>query len=261
MGSEPVGLDIDSADAPLKSVGRALAALTLLVDAAPRTVRVTDVARRLEIDSATAHRLLATLVSHRYASRMPNRTYTVGPRSLSMATAWLRRLRAAAAGPLSRVAAATGETVVVVQLLGDYPVALEWRRPQTGAPHLQGPADSYPLWATAGGRALLSVLPKSQRAGLLPEEPFPSLTGQTTTAWSELHGQLRDGIRDGLFFEHGEVDPRLWCCAVPLDRGSGGEVLSLSVIVPGEPSAAQRGRIQRVLRHESRRVGLALSGR
>jgi DNA-binding IclR family transcriptional regulator len=45
----------------VRSVERALAALDFLVDAAPRAVRVTDVAHHLELSLATASRLLATM--------------------------------------------------------------------------------------------------------------------------------------------------------------------------------------------------------
>src|ERR1700754_3890523 len=102
----------------MQSVRRAFAALDVLVASAPRAVRVADLARHLEVSPATASRVLATLVEEGYAARTVDRRYTIGVRSLPLATGWTRRLRDAAMGPAIRVAEQTGEVVVVSQLLG-----------------------------------------------------------------------------------------------------------------------------------------------
>jgi predicted transcriptional regulator of viral defense system len=58
--------------AEIRSVGRALDLLDFMQRAAPAGIRVRDAATHLGIDPATASRLLATLISRGYASRMPN---------------------------------------------------------------------------------------------------------------------------------------------------------------------------------------------
>jgi DNA-binding IclR family transcriptional regulator len=139
----------------LRSVGRAFSALELLVEAAPRPVRVVDVAARLEVDPATASRLLATLTSRGYASRTPQRRYTVGPRSLRMAHGWVERLRGASAGPMERMSRTTGEAVMLTQLLGTQAVPIATRLPpgqhlgslptfDAGIPHAAIPDVAYP---------------------------------------------------------------------------------------------------------------------
>ena len=67
--------------AEIRSVGRALDVLEILQRAAPSGVRVCEVADRLGVDPATASRLLSTMISHGFASRMPDRSYTLGTRS------------------------------------------------------------------------------------------------------------------------------------------------------------------------------------
>lgn len=108
----------------MRSVRRAFAALEFLVSAAPHTVRPTDLAQHLEASLATASRTLATLVEQGYASRTADRRFTVGPRSMVLATGWVNRVRAAAAAPAARVSRATGETVMVSQLLGGEQIPL-----------------------------------------------------------------------------------------------------------------------------------------
>ena len=77
--------------AEIRSVGRALDLLEIMQRAAPAGIRVCGAAAHLGIDPATASRLLATLIARGYASRMPNRRYTLGARSLRLATGWVDR--------------------------------------------------------------------------------------------------------------------------------------------------------------------------
>lgn len=253
--SAPVSPSAPVPDAELRSVRRAFAVLELLVAAAPHTVRVADLARELQVSPATASRLLATLVEHGYASRTAERRFTVGPRSMALATAWVSCVRAAAAGPVGRVASATGETVLVTQLLGDQQVPVLLHQPNGGrgddARVLAGIATPYPLWATASGRALLGSLPPAQRARLLPEEPFPRLTGETLTEWDAVKDMIRAGVRDGVHLERGEVHAGLWCCSVALEPTRADERLAITVICASAPSAARQTRIHRVLREEA----------
>ncbi|WP_214106585.1 IclR family transcriptional regulator [Acrocarpospora catenulata] len=248
-----------SSDGHVRSVQRGLAALDLLVAAAPHTVRVCDVADHLEVDQGTASRMLATLVEAGYASRTPDRRYTVGPRSLPMAVHWLNRLRRAAEGPMGRVSRATGEIVMLSQLLGNVDVPISWLPGRDERPGLPAFDANYPIWATASGRALLSHLSPGAQMQLLPPEPYPRLTPLTTRDWTSLREAIRAGSRRGLHIEQDEVISGLWCASVPLERCAGGEVIALGVVVAGEPTARQRARILNTLADETRDLGFALS--
>ena len=118
--------------AEIRSVGRALDLLDFMQRAAPAGIRVRDAATHLGIDPATASRLLATLISRGYASRMPNRRFTLGARSLRLASGWIDRLLQVAAAPMTRIANGCGETVYLLQLVGSEAVTLarkNWRSP------------------------------------------------------------------------------------------------------------------------------------
>src|ERR1700729_2882377 len=104
--------------AEIRSVGRALDLLDFMQRAAPAGIRVRDAAAHLGIDPATASRLLATLISRGYASRMPNRRFPLGARSLRLASGWIDRLLQVAAAPMTRIANGCGETVYLLQLVG-----------------------------------------------------------------------------------------------------------------------------------------------
>lgn len=254
--SEPADIGPRSA---VRSVERALTALDYLVAIAPRSVRVTDVARHLGLSLAATSRLLATMTESGYASRTGDRRFTVGPRSLPLAKDWMTALRAVAEGPVARAAAATGESVMLTLLLGNTVAPVIWHRPRQRAEELAARVaeieTATPLWATANGRSMLGKLPPAQRSRLLAAVDYPRLTARTPASAAEVNRKIHDGERAGIHVEAGEVIPGLSCCAVGLGPGENGEVLSLSVMSFGQPDET---RMYNVLRREIRDVGNAL---
>ena len=146
--------------AEIRSVGRALDLLEMMQRKAPAGIRVRDAADRLGVDPATASRLLSTLIAHGYASRLPNRRYMLGARSLWLATAWVDRLIQIAAPAMGRVADGCGGTVYLMQLVGSEAVTLARltgdRRTQTDD---MGPG--YPLWAAPAAARCSAACPRS----------------------------------------------------------------------------------------------------
>jgi IclR family transcriptional regulator, acetate operon repressor len=236
--------------AEIRSVGRALDLLDIMQRAAPAGVRVCDAAAHLGIDPASASRLLSTLITHGYASRLPNRRYTLGARSLRLASAWIDRLLQVAAPPMSRIANSCGETVYLLQLVGSEAVTLARLAGTRRAMIDVEVGPSYPLWATAAGRALLGSLPRAQGPALLPPEPFPAFTPRTKTTWADVRAAIAEGCRNGIHAEEGEIDPFLSCCATPLPHGDRDEKLALAVSYESQRPERDRRIIQRALRRE-----------
>jgi IclR family acetate operon transcriptional repressor len=243
--------------AEVRSVGRALDLLDIMQRAAPAGIRVRDAAARLGVDPATASRLLSTLITRGYASRMPNRRYTLGARSLRLASAWVDRLLQVAAPPMARVANDCGETVYLLQLVGAEAVTLARLAGTRRAMIDVEVGPSYPLWATAAGHALLGTLPRHQAATLLPPEPFPAFTPRTRTTWAALALAVEEGRRSGIHAEEGEIDSALSCYAAPLLHPDRDEKLALAVSF--ESARAERDR--RTIRDAVRREWKALAWR
>jgi IclR family acetate operon transcriptional repressor len=235
-------------------VGRALDLLEIMQHAAPAGIRVRDAAAHLNVDPATASRLLSTLIAHGYASRLPNRRFTLGVRSLRLATVWVDQLIQLAAPAMARVADGCGETVYLLQLVGSEAVTLA-RLAGTRRAMIDveiGP--SYPLWASAAGRALLGSVPVVARPTLLPDEPFPALTPSTKTTWPELSAALRDARRSGIYAEEGEIDPLLSCYATPLLDRHRDEKLAIAISFESRRPARDRRFMQQALRREWREL-------
>jgi IclR family acetate operon transcriptional repressor len=240
----------------IRSVGRALDLLEIMRRAAPAGVRVRDAAASLGIDPATASRLMSTLMTRGYASRMPNRRFTLGARSLRLASGWVDRLLQLASAPMHRIADTCGETVYLLQLVGTEAVTLARLSAGRRATIDGEVGPSYPLWPTAAGRALLGTLPAAQSQALLPEEPFPAFTARTKTTWSEVYAAVRAGRRSGIYSEEGENDLFLGCYATPLQQGVQDEKLALAVSFEARRPESERRLIRQALQREWREFAL-----
>jgi IclR family acetate operon transcriptional repressor len=244
--------------AEIRSVGRALDLLDIMQRAAPAGIRIREAAATLGIDPATASRLMSTLMTRGYASRMPNRRYMLGPRSLRLASGWIDRLLQVAAAPMRRIADTCGETVYLLQLVGTEAVTLA-RLGGGRRAMLEGEiGPSYPLWATAAGRAMLGTLPAAQGFALLPPEPFPAITPRTKTTWCEVNAAMRAGRRSGIHAEEGEVDLSLGCYATPLHQGDRDEKLALAISFEAVRPESDRRLIRQALQREWRAFALRI---
>ncbi len=227
----------------VQSASRVLQLLGLLVERAPEPVRVTDAARSLGVSTTIAHRLLATMVSEGFATRLPNRTYVVGPSALRMASHWLEPRQEEALPYLERVADRAGETVHLLQLLGRDAVSIARVSSKRRAVLSIERDVAYPLWASAGGKAMLARLSNVDRVLLLPREPYPRFTPRTITRWSDL---LRS-IESGLFVERGELCPELACVAAPFPLPGRSDMLSIAISVPIERSDAELAELAHIM--------------
>ena len=97
----------------VRSVARALDVLEMMRRRAPAGIRVREAAEHLGVDSATASRLLSTMIARGYASRLPNRHYMLGTRSLRLATTWIDRLIEVAGPSMARAADSSVHRVLV----------------------------------------------------------------------------------------------------------------------------------------------------
>jgi DNA-binding IclR family transcriptional regulator len=242
----------------VQSVGRALELLTLLGKKAPEGVRVTAAARLLGVDPGTASRLLMTLVSQGYASKLSDRSYTVGVRSLRLATEWFDALLASATPHLQRVSEATGGTVQLFHLLSGEAVAIARMAPGGHTTGLGEGDERYPLWSTAAGHALLAVTPPTERVRALPPQRYPAFTPRTPTTWAQLSAVIERGVREGVFVEDGQYDPDHGCAAAPLGPSGRGEALALAVSYRLDDDERHKALVRRAVAREAHILSFAV---
>ena len=224
------------------SVDQVFDVLTL-ISASPEPIGVAQLARTLVVPTSTAHRVLATLEEAGYVTRDTTGTkYQLGLGAQEIAHALLRRfpLQAVAQPYLLRLAAATGETVVLCGV-GFYRVRLasaEGTSDVHAAPRL---GQNGRLGDTPGGRAIVAFDDELRAAYLR------WVGGGRATAATRALGRALDGIRKaGCVIE--TYDDGRANFAVPLRDADGRAIASLAVEAAESNGGAraQRARLARL---------------
>jgi IclR family transcriptional regulator, acetate operon repressor len=224
----------------VQSLDRALEILRLL--GSEPEMRVTDLARRLEVHKSTVSRLLSTLQEHGLVEQ--NRTtekYRLGYGLVRLAGAVVAELDLARASRsiLEELASRTGETVNLAILQGDQVVNID----QIAAPNLvvnvNWVGKQTPLHATSNGKVLLAYLPDEARRHLLGPS-LPRFTPRTITDPRILEKQLRRVVDDGYAFTLEELELGLNAVAAPVRTADGRVQAAVSVAGPAYRVTPQR---------------------
>jgi DNA-binding IclR family transcriptional regulator len=149
-----------------QTISRAIRVLQVIAEQAPGGMRLVDVARRMELERPTAHRLLKALTVEGMVVQDPaSRRYGLGPLlfELGILAAHHFNLKEVSQPLLARLAEETGDTsfvflrsgydaVCISRIQGTYPI-------QTPSVPL---GSRQPLGVSAGGLALLAALPDAE---------------------------------------------------------------------------------------------------
>jgi IclR family acetate operon transcriptional repressor len=224
----------------VQSLDRALEILKLL--GSEPEMRVTDLARRLEVHKSTAFRLLSTLQEHGLVEQNPStEKYRLGYGLVRLAASVVGEIDLARASRpvLQELATRTSETVNLAILQGDQVVNID----QIAAPNLvvnvNWVGKQTPLHCTSNGKVLLAFLPDPERRRLL-EQPLHRFTPRTITDVKTLDKQLGRVRDDGWAFTLEELEIGLNAVAAPV-RGTDGLVhAAVSVAGPSYRVTPQR---------------------
>jgi len=224
----------------VQSLDRALEILRLL--GSEPEMRVTDLARRLEVHKSTVFRLLSTLEEHGLVEQNPTtEKYRLGYGLVRLAGAVVAELdlARAARAVLEELAVRTGETVNLALLQGDQVVNID----QIAAPNLvvnvNWVGKQTPLHATSNGKVLLAYLSDEERRRLL-SRPLPRLTTRTITDPRILEKQLHRVLMDGYAFTLEELELGLNAVAAPVYGADGRVQAAVSVAGPSYRVTPQR---------------------
>ncbi|MDQ6873798.1 MAG: IclR family transcriptional regulator [Actinomycetota bacterium] len=193
--------------------------------------KLIDFAERLDVSRATAFRVLATLQRRGYVDHVrAEHVYRLGPQMRALAarsgSSSVIRLAALAMADLR---ALTGETVNLALLRRGtiaYVAIFE------GIHSLRMSAkvgDEVPAHSTAIGKAILAMLPKVERDGLLGAEPYPAYTKRTITRRRQLDLDLARTVQRGFAIDDEESEVGAACLAAPILGSDGYPLGSISV--------------------------------
>lgn len=258
VSSVPKGLrgESDRTAGGLRSVGTALDVLECF--AIDGSLGVSDVARRLGIGKATAHRLLQTLVTRGFVEqdrgtgkyRLGMHLYELGHLAQARNT-----FRHAALPHLQAIATGTGYTVNLGVPDGADLVFVERIETGEGGEVLGHVGRRLPLHCTSSGKVIAAFNPavdQARRTAGFP--PYARRTIRTETAWSRA---LSDVRRQGFAVSHGESFDGMTSIALPVMQRKVA-VASISAFGPTDQIAADLDRLRVLLATASRRIAAEL---
>jgi IclR family transcriptional regulator, pca regulon regulatory protein len=197
---------------------------------------IAEVARRADMDNATAFRLLNTLVEIGYVNRVPDtRKFRLALKVLDLGFNAIARsdLRTRARPILRSLVGEINEAASVGVLDGAEVVYVE--RIQAGLARLGVDVrigNRVPAYSTAVGHAILAWLPQPTQISILQSQPRKQLTATTQTDLDELLARLEQVKRRGYAISDQETVSGLYVLAAPILDTDGIPLAALSIAAP-----------------------------
>ena len=220
-----------SAAGTVQSLQRGLQILDMVVQSgAPR--RLAAIAPALEMDRASAFRLLQTLERNSLVAKDPLRkNYTVGGRLLQWASTIGQdaSLVATARPYLEQLVNRTNESGHFGVLSKDRALLLDYIGSR-GTIVVQNRVGVFePLHCTALGKALLAFQPAARREALLAGMRYERHTESTIADRAGLEKTLEKVRAEGVAYDEGEYNGVLYCVAAPVIGRDGGAIGAIGV--------------------------------
>ncbi len=244
----------------VRSLGRALQILNCFLGD-EESLTLTEIARRTGLSKSTAHRLVATLLHHRYLEQDSADHLKLGIRLFELGSLVQNRLevRREALPILTELARQTGETAMLLTLDGCEAVCVE-KVDGRGSVRLGAQVGSRePLHAGSGAKVLLAHAPQAVLEEVL-SKPLQRLGPSTITDPSQLLAQLQEIRAQGWALSFEERDVGAAGVAAPVFDHSGKVVASVDLAGPIWSFSDSRlpalvERVTRAAREISRRLG------
>ncbi len=226
-----------TSDRPIAAVQRALAVLDCLAEN-PADLGTNEIARRVDSNPSSVSRLLGTLASQEYVSRIPNTgRYRLGLRLVELGHAALARvdLREVARPHLLALTAASGETATLSVPGEATPMTVDFVQSPASVrsvAQLGRPAVPH---ATATGKVFLAYRPMKRDSygessgaspGQYADQPLMAYTLRTITDPQQLASELAAVRSNGYAQALGERESELNAIAVPV-LAAGGEMVAM----------------------------------
>jgi len=223
-------------------------AATLLrsLAAAPEGLTAIQLAERVGLPRPTVYRIVGTLCQEGLLRQSSSSSKLhIGPGLLAIAAAGRRDLRHEASPYLELLSRELDETAELVVLDGDAALFVDQHVPQRSLRVVAAVGDRFPLYCTAGGKALLAELPHAETERLIPDEITP-LTRHTIVDRRALFKELDIVRRTGVAYDHQEHTLGVSAVGVAI-RDIAGSMAAITVAMPAARLEGQEERIAREL--------------
>lgn len=191
-----------------------------------------QIAKSLALPRSTVQRIVDALNQENLViAGSSARGVRLGPALIPLATAARFDIAEVARKYMQELASSLGETVDLTIFEQDKVVFIDQI---TGSHRLQAVSSvgiSFPLHASAPGKAVLACLPAAALQKIKKKIRFESHTARTITSWETLEKELEEVRRTGIAVDYEEHDEGICAAAIALQR-AGGDLASISIPVP-----------------------------
>lgn len=226
---EPAGPRYDTTDTPTPAASSAAArslAVLRVVAGEGKALSLADIAVRIGLPKASAHRICEQLVEQGYLLRdIAERSFAVGPRLRRLAFDTLNHgsFKSLRHEVLATLVREVGETCNFTTLDGTSVLYLDRVEAQWPLRLTLDVGAHVPLHCTASGKLMLSVMPRAERDAVIGRLTLERMTPATITSVAALKAECERIAVDGHSCDREEFMSGLVAVAVPV-RDAGNSV-------------------------------------
>ncbi|KPU90395.1 hypothetical protein APR50_40195 [Variovorax paradoxus] len=220
--------------AAVKSADRVLDILQLLARQGGALTHH-EIGIALGIPKSSLTHLLRNLVAREFLGfDGAQSTYALGPAvfELVRGSGLRERLMAQARPIVDWLARTAGEATSFSVLRGDEverACVAESRAPLS---YRMAVGDSFPLYSTSAGKAILAAMPAARRQAYLKNVRLQAQTPATATTLAVLKRQLEEVGESGIAYSRGEHTPGVVGIAIAIDSGDPAAPAAFNIVVP-----------------------------
>jgi IclR family acetate operon transcriptional repressor len=196
----------------------------------PSGVKLSDLARAVDMPKATVYRILATLESRGLLDRMEDGGYRM-TRGL-FGPPFAHVLKRAALPRMHDLAKCTRETVNLGMFDGGEFVMVDTIESFPSDRMTPPPAGEMHLHTTAIGKVLLAALPEKDALRVVRQKGLPRLTPHSIATPSALLQELEQVREQGYALDNQETDLEMRCIGAPIEGPDGRVAAALGVSGP-----------------------------
>ena len=198
-----------------------------------------ELSESLGMHKATVSRILLTLTRHGFLSQNPKtKKFTLGGEVMRLSRALRQSLKTNVvhvAKPFIDELRDRLKETVILELLARNGSFVAYVAEGPRVIRLAGSVgDLVPIYAAAGGKAILAFQPEERRNHLLPQGRLQRFTQTTITSRSELEKELEKVRQTGVAYDREELDEGKWAVASPVFDHEGRAVASVIVAGPSQ---------------------------
>lgn len=223
----------ESSAGTLQSLDRALGVLTAIARTEGATL--SDLAREVEVPTATVHRILITLQNHGFTSFDDDRQeWMIGIEAYRTGAGFLKRSGVLETGRpvMLKLMRDSGETANIAVPDGPAVVFIGQVETQNPIRAFFAPGTRTSMHASGTGKAILAALPRDALERVLSKMVLTDFTRKTLVTRDQLHADLAQTRARGWSFDSEERYEGMSCVGAAIFDGQGLPAAGISVSGP-----------------------------